>query len=195
VAAYRGFDGFGPIELETSFVASPTPTVVGKLVGRHPRFTMVGADFETVRGDWAWRGEVAVFPEKTLTSALVPGGVPGQVIEGGAGFDRSVGSARIFGSVLVHRARADGDPAQDTFDVNIVGSIERAFGRERYRARAFAVVNPADGSAFVRGLLAWSVKDNLGADFSAGGFLGSGDDAIARFSGRDFLLARIRYAF
>jgi hypothetical protein len=125
----------------------------------------------------------------------VPGGASGRVIEAGAGFDRAVAGLRVFGSVLVHRAWADADPRLDTLDVNVVGSVERTFSRERYRARGFAVVNPADASAFLRGVLTWSVRDNVSAEFSAGAFLGGGDDAIARFDGRDFLMAGLKYHF
>ena len=196
VSGYRGFDGFGPITLETTVTAGPAgPTVLGRLVERHPRFTMVAADLETVTGDWAWRAEAAFFPERTLTSAASPGGARGRVVEAGAGFDRALGATRLVGSVLVRRAWTDVDPALDALDVNVVGSIERTFSRERYRARAFVVVNPADASAFLRGVLAWSVRDNVSAEFSAGSFLGDGDDAIARFDGRDFVMAAFKYHF
>ena len=79
--------------------------------------------------------------------------------------------------------------------MNLVGSIERSFGRERYLARAFAVVNPADRSGFVRGLVVWSVRDNLSLDGSAGAFLGTSDDTLGRFEHRNFVFARARWAF
>ena len=60
-------------------------------------------------------------------------------------------------------------PAIARTDVSLVGSIDRTFARDRYLARAFAVVNPGDGSGFVRGLLVWTARDNVAVEASAGG--------------------------
>lgn len=187
VSAFRGYDAFGPIE----FVADVVPAVVGRLVGRHPRFTMVAADAETVAGDWAIRGEAAWFVQKTLQAVSRPGLVAGDVLEAGAGLDRRAGQSRVFASVLLHREWSAEDPRVARSDVNVVGSVERSFRRERHHARAFVVLNPADASAFVRGLWTWTPADNLSFHASAGTFLGEGDDAIARFKGRDFLIGRL----
>ncbi|MEZ5319769.1 MAG: hypothetical protein R2752_20375 [Vicinamibacterales bacterium] len=198
LAIYRGFDAFGPIVLETNVLpgAGPVPVVVGRLVGLHPRFTMIAGDFETVRGAWGVRGEVAAFVEKTLAAPTATGTTSGHVVEGGIGADRRWGgTTQLFVSVLVHREWSGEAPAVNRTDVNLVGSIERTFGRDRYRARMFGVANPADGSAFLRALLAWSVRDDVAIDVSAGTFLGSGDDAIARFDRRDFALLGVRFTY
>ena len=42
-----------------------------------PRFTMIGGDFETVRGPWGVRGEVAAFVDDELQSTRAVRGVPG----------------------------------------------------------------------------------------------------------------------
>jgi hypothetical protein len=38
----------------------------------------------------------------------------------------------------------------------------------------------------------WKPRDFLAVDVSAGAFLGSGDDTISRFKGRDFALVGVR---
>ena len=196
VAAYRGFDAFGPIVFEVTAVppeaSGAAPAVVGQLVEFHPRFTMIGGDFETVTGDWAWRGEGAVIVERRFAGISTPGSVSGRSLDAGAGFDRRAGDFRLYGSLLVHRDWSSDDPAIDKTDVSVVGSVERLFNRERWLARAFALVNPADGSGFVRGLVTWKPRDRLAVDFSAGAFLGNGDDTISRFNGRDFVLIGVR---
>ena len=196
VAAYRGFDAFGPIVFETTITppAPPDvlPTVVGHLVEFHPRFTMVGGDFETVTGDWAWRGEAAIVIHREFAGVSRPGPVAGRSLDAGAGFDRRAGDFRVYGSLLVHHDWSDVDPAIVKTDMSLVGSIERLFDRERWLARAFALVNPADRSGFVRGLVTWKPRDFLAVDVSAGAFLGSGDDTISRFKGRDFALVGVR---
>jgi hypothetical protein len=200
-SVYRGFEGLGVISFEP-FTAVPVgvqlvdpiaPAVIGQFVEQYPRFTMVGGDFETVKGPWALRGEAAALVEKTFTATSRPGSVSGHVIDAGGGFDRRTGEYHVFGSVVVHRQWSGEDAGVARTDVDVIGSVERPFRRERYRARVFAVVTPADAFAFVRGLFTWSMRDNVALEGSAAMFLGDGDNAIARFKGRDFLFARVRY--
>jgi hypothetical protein len=192
---YRGFDAFGPIALEITGAPIPSPAVVGELVERHPRFTMVSGDFETVRGDWAMRGEVALFPERTFAGAAGAGLVQGRSLDAGAGVDRRAGDYRVFASAILHREWSAEDSAIDRTDVSLVGSVERTFRRDTWLARVFGVMNPVDRSGFLRGLLLWKPRDNVTWEFSAAAFLGTGDDAISRFKGRDFVFARLKYHF
>ena len=187
---FRGFDGFGLVSFEAEGIG---PAVVGRLVERFPRFTMVSADFETVAGEWAWRGEAAVFVEKSFNSLNGP--VLGRALDAGLGVDRRTGDYRLFLSAVVHREWSPEDSGIDRTDLNLVGSIERQFGRERYFARAFGVINPADASAFVRGLFIFRMRDDFALEFSAAAFVGTGDDTLARFHGRDFLLTRLRWRY
>jgi hypothetical protein len=202
-AIYRGFEGFGIVTFEPMFPAPPVlpaagtvvPAVVGRLVERFPRFTMISGDFEAIAGEWAIRGELAAFVEKQFAGVTRPGPVDGEALDGGVGFDRRTGDYRVFGSVLVRREWSAADPGVARTDVSLVGSIDRTFARDRYLARAFAVVNPGDGSGFVRGLLVWTARDNVAVEASAGAFVGTGDNTLSRFHGRDFLFARLRYSF
>ena len=166
--------------------------MVGSLVERFPRFTMLSGDFESVSGDWAWRGEAAVFVEKTLQGAAGTA-VKGRAFDAGAGVDRRTGDFRIFASAILHRQWSIEDPSVTRTDVSLVGSIERQFDRDRYLARAFAVINPGDGSGFVRGLLVMRLRDNVAVEGSAAAFIGDGDDTLARFKTRDFMLIRVRW--
>lgn len=192
-SVYRGFDAIGPIVAEIADVTALPPDI--RVVERHPRFTMVGVDAETVTGPWAWRGEIAAFVDRQFAAQSRLGLVAGKSLDAGIGFDRRVGELRVFGSALLHREWSDEDPSIDRAHVNLVASVERSFGRDRYLGRAFVVVNPGDASAFARGLFGWRVSDALGVELSAGAFLGTSDDNIGRFRTRDFLLAHIAYDF
>jgi hypothetical protein len=194
---YRGFEAFGPITLELTGppIFGPPPSVVGELVEWHPRFTMVSGDFETVRGDWAMRGEVAMFPERRFAGGNRGGLVNGRSIDAGAGVDRRAGDYRVFASAVLHREWSSEDAAIDRTDLSLVGSVERPFRRDTWLARVFGVLNPVDSSAFLRGLLVWKPRDNVTWEFSAATFLGTGDDSIGRFKGRDFVFARLKYHF
>jgi hypothetical protein len=190
VSAFRGFEGLGPVALEPpgDLLAPDPPT----LVLHHPRFTMLGADFETVMGPWAWRGEAAVFVERWLARSSGVGLVKGRSLDAGMGVDRRAGDFRVFGSAILHRAWSADDRGVSRTDVSVVGSIERAFGRERYFARVFGVANPADRSAFLRGIFSWKRSDRVAVEGSAGVFTGTSDDAIGRFRTRDFFLVTLR---
>jgi len=191
VGAFRGWDGFGMLSFEpVSFVA---PAVVGTLVETFPRFTMVAGDFETVIGDWALRGEAALFTEKTFAGGSVSGFVRGRALDAGVGFDHGSAGLRVFASVLVHRQWSEADASIDRTDVTLVGSVERQFGRERYLARVFGAVTPDDRSGFVRGLVVWKARDDVTVDVSAAAFVGTGEITLGRFHGRDFILTRLRY--
>jgi hypothetical protein len=200
VSAWRGFEGFGIISLEPVQVfppGGPLPFVVARLVVRYPRFTMIAADAETVRGGWAIRGEVAAFVDKTLAGPTGP--QKGKAVDAGVGVDRAAGDYHLFGSVIWHRewfTSSTLDAVNDAVNhVNVIASIDRRFAREKYLARIFGVVNPDDRSGFLRGLFSWSVRDNVLIEASGGAFVGDGTDTISRFNDRDFAFLRLRYSF
>lgn len=196
VSAWRGFEGFGQVRFETRLESAPAgvaPAVVGELVERYPKFTMIAGDVELVRGAWAIRGEVAGFVDKTLSGPSGP--VEGKAFDAGVGVDRSAGNYHVFGSVVWHREWSPAVASSTRSHVNVIASVDRRFSRERYLVRVFGVVNPEDRSGFVRGLFSWSVSDNVLLEASGARFLGEGSDTISRFAGRDFGFLRLRYHF
>ena len=169
VSAYRGFRTF------------PNVTIAGAgsravVLETFPRFTMLGADFETVRGQWGVRGEAAMFVETHTT------------LDGGVGVDRRAGEYRIAANVLVSHG------PEDT-DVTLVGAADRSFARDTRRLRMFAAYDPADGTAFVRGIAAISLRDDVWIEGSAGVFGGSSPDTLGRLTRHDFAYARIKVFF
>jgi hypothetical protein len=198
VSVYRGFDGLGPVGIQTTLDPA-SAQIVAQLVEFHPRFTMLGGDVETVSGPWVFRGEVAAFVDRFFLTPARPNApstlAPGHAIDAGAGFDRRLGEWRLVGSGLIHRQWSDEDSGLSRTDVNVIGSLDRSFRADRYRARVFAVINPADAAAFVRGIWTWKIGDAVSFDASAGAFVGSSDDTIGRFKERDFMLTRVRYDF
>ena len=67
LSAFRGFESFGLYSFEsvTAFPPAAPPTI--DVI--YPRFTMIGADFESVRGKWGMRGEIAAFVDDNFQSA------------------------------------------------------------------------------------------------------------------------------
>jgi len=180
ISAWRGFEHFPTYMPAMSGVEGPTPS---HIVAIFPRFTMVGADFETVHGPWGLRGEFAWFDSVSPRS-----------FEGGIGADRRAGSYRVALNAVVSRA--------DDTDVSLVGYAERSFARETRSARLLAVYDPSDDTAFVRGIGSWSVRDNVSVEASAGWFTGQtaagaqgGIDVLALLSRRDFLYLRLKVHF
>jgi hypothetical protein len=196
VSAWRGFESFGIVTFEPFAFPTepgPIPLVVATLVERYPRFTMIAADAEMVRGGWAIRGEVAGFIDKTLAGPLGP--EKGKAVDAGIGVDRAAGDYHLFGSIVWHREWFTSPLSGSKAHLNVIASVDRRFSRERYLARVFGVFNPDDRSGFVRGLASWSVRDNVMLEASGGAFLGEGTDTIARFTERDFMFLRLKYSF
>ena len=189
VSGYRGFRPFG-------LYSAAGPIELARI---YPRFTMIGADFETVLGAWGIRGEAAAFVKDGFQSADTPLVRTGQSFDIGGAVDRKAGDYRVSGQVLVHREAYDeipgaAQPASRT-DVSLIVSTDRSFARQRYDSRVFGVYNPNSGAGFLRGILTANLKDNVALEGSLGWFGGSGADTISRFSDSDFASVRLKYFF
>ena len=165
---------------------------------------MIGADFETVRGAWGVRGEVAFFVDDELQSTRLLRGVDGRSLEAGIGVDRRAGGYRLAGNVLFsHRsidaadleARDRGEAGLDGTDVTLVAAADRSFARETRTLRLFAVHAPTDGTTFVRAIGAVSLRDDVWLEGSGGLLTGTSTTAIGRLSRRDFVYAKLKVYF
>ena len=186
VSAYRGFEAF-PL---ASFTADGRG-----ILSTHPRFTMAGADFETVAGEWGIRGEVAAFVRDTFQGTNLSI-VEGSSWDAGAGVDRRIGGYQLSGTVLFHREDPDAtgfDGLDDRRDVSLIVSADRSFTRERYNLRAFTVYNPTESSAFLRAIGMAKMHDDVALEVSGGWFPGDGRDIVGRFSESDFVYGRLKY--
>lgn len=204
-SVYRGLRGFPTVmsrmlPVDPGDVGPPVPF----LVETYPRFTMLGGDFESARGAWGVRGEVAYFVRDELQSAVLLRGVRGRSVEGGVGVDRKAGDYRLAGNVLVsHRAASGDDPVarmvdEDTLngtDVTLVVAADRSFARETRTLRIFAVNNPGKGTTFLRAIGALNLRDNVWVELSGGLFSGTSADTIGRLTDRDFVYARLKVYF
>jgi hypothetical protein len=188
VSAYRGFEPFGVFQLTSD------ATAVEEVF---PRFTMVGGDFETVRGEWGIRGEVAAIVNDSFQSAVVPRAMDGRSVEGGVGADRRAGDFRVSGNVLVRHRFADDGPASafDETDVNLIASIDRSFSRETRTLQVFGVYDPTEATSFLRGIVTVKLNDRLSIEASGGLLSGSGPDTLGRFTDRDFAYVKIKRHF
>ena len=153
LSAYRGLGAFTPFQ----------------------RFTMLGGDFETVRGRWGLRGESAWFSDDRF--------------EAGVGADRRAGDYRVAANVLVTHQDSDGT------DALIVGSADRRFAADTRTVRVLGVYDPKDDTGFARVIAAISVRDNVWLEASGGLFAGSAPDTIGRLTRRDFVYARLKVFF
>jgi hypothetical protein len=193
VSTFRGFQPFGLYRLDPC-----TGPPCRGLALEYPRFTMVGADFETVRGPWGLRGEIAAFLDDSFQGPAVQV-IPGQSFDAGIGVDRRAGTLQLSGTVVVHRESYDPSgaaaPLPARTDVSLIVSADRAFRGDRHRLRMFGVANPPEGSGFLRGIASTTLRDNLALEGSVGWFIGDGVDTVGRFSDSDFVYARLKYYF
>jgi hypothetical protein len=166
---------------------------------------MLGGDFETVRGLWGVRGEVAAFVDDELQSTRLVRGVPGRSITAGIGIDRKAGDYRIAANALWAWSGIDdadpaaqllaGDDEVERTDTSFVIAADRSFARETRTLRVFAVYDPAEATAFTRVIGAVSLRDNVWLEGSGGVFTGASLDVIGRLTRRDFLYARLKVFF
>lgn len=204
LSAWNGFVPFALLD-------GPLPDEPATLQLSHPRYSMLGAEFETVVGTWAVRGEAALFLDRPVQVEDQARWFEADTAEAGVGVDRRAGDFTLFGTLLFRHAngfrlrRLDGFVPRPTFDliyertsdssVSLVAGFSRTFNRDRIETRLFSLVNPEDRSSFVRGLLTWRPMDDVAIETSIGWFAGDGRDVITQFSDRDFAYVRLKYFF
>jgi hypothetical protein len=194
ISAYRGRRSFPVLSAQA-----------GALVESFPRFTMIGGDFETVKGPWGVRGEAAAFVKDELQSTRLARGVPGRTIDAGVGVDRRTGVYRVAANVLWSWRSVDsstplgraleGDEELERQDVSLIVALDRSFARETRTVRVFGVYDPADRTVFGRAIVNVSLRDNLALEGSGGLFAGESLDTLGRLTRRDFLYARLKVFF
>jgi hypothetical protein len=202
---YRGWQAFplasiaavpDAVTRGASAAASPGAAVV--LSESWSRITMIGMDAEAARGAVTWRAEGAVLVDTAVQSQPGAPTADGRSLQIGAGLDWTVRAWRTFGNVIGRRAWAVGSRAAlvpASGGIQLVGGAERKFTRDTRLVRAFAVVDPTQGTSFVRGLGAWNVRDNLWLEASAAWLAGDGMDFLGQYTDRDFVSVRVKYYF
>ena len=195
VSAYRGLEPFG---FSTVGALQRSPPVMPVNI-IYPRFTMVGGDFETVRGEWGLRGEVAAFVDDNFQGALRV--VSGSSVDGGLGVDRQAGAYRVSGTALFHyeayddRITTDDRTTITGSNLSLILAADRTFSREKYRLRTFGVYSPDESNAFLRAIGMANLRDNLALEGSIGWFAGTGPNLIGTFADSDFVSVRLKYYF
>ena len=195
LAAYRGFEPFG---IGVAGPPGPSATFLPVNVV-YPRFTMLGGDFETVRGEWGLRGETAVLVEDNFQGSSFQI-LKGSSVDAGVGLDRKAGDYRISATALFHRETHEASAStqsadRNRSDVSLILSGDRTFARERYGLRTFGVYNANESSGFLRAIATAKIRDNVALEGSGGWFIGDGRDIVGRFADSDFLYARLKYYF
>jgi hypothetical protein len=199
LGVWRGFQAFGVVEpppLPSAATVDPRaqgilgmPIVVAETF---PRLTLVAGDFETVRGDWGVRGEVAAFVRDVIVRPEILGARDGHSVQAGLGADWRTGENRFNGSLLLQHRDAQG--FTDT-DVSVVAGGERSFAQETRVLRVFGAWNVSDGASFLRTIARWNLRESLWLEGSIGWFFGEGDDLLSRFETRDFVYVKLKRYF
>ena len=193
VSAFRGYESFASYELVPSAPGAPL-----RIEASHPRYAMLGGDFETVRGEWGIRGELAAFVADNFQSTSLRI-ANGNSLDAGIGADRRAGNYRISGTLLFHGERRNDDISpgdeRSRSDLSLVLSADRRFARERYGIRAFGLVNMSEQTGFARTIATAQLRDNLSLEGSLGWFAGAGSDLVGQFRDSDFAYLRLKYYF
>lgn len=167
-----------------------------RIVGNFPKFTMLGAGFETVIGKWGFRWEGTYLPEDSFQHPVGYEIVEGSSFQAGFGIDRTLGDDYLLnGSAVYMRRLADGDFIESPEELSLVAGLDRSFRHDLDRIRFFTVYNPIDQTVFLRGSGKRNLFRDLWVELSTGIFLGDGNDLIGRFETADFIFLRGKYYF
>ena len=141
---------------------------------------MLGGDFETVRGPWGLRGEVAAFVDDNFQAGRSRI-VEGSSIDAGVGVDRKAGDYRVSATVLAHRESYDEPIARGgrRCSERAHGRLADPVGRSQLRARALPGpdlrrLQRDRELGFLRGIATAKLRDNVALEGSAGWFAGDG---------------------
>ena len=168
-----------------------------RIEGEHPRFTMIGGDVETVRGEWGIRGEVAAFVDDNFQSRGARG--RRDVVRRGR-------RRRSPGRQLSHQRHRPLSPR--TYRPSAPGSSTSPAGPicRLCCPRTGGLPGSATGVGIRRGehvgglglrarhRVRGAPRQPL-ARGSIGWFVGDGRDLVGRFADSDFAYVRLKYYF
>ena len=165
----------------------------------------MAADFETVRGPWGVRGEIAAFVDDELQSTRAVRGVSGQSVTAGVGVDRRAGDYRVAANVLWSWSGVDDDDPSGRRSTATTRSsgptcrlslplTDRSLARHG-RCACLPCTTRRTRRPLRASLPRLSVRDNVWLEGSAGVFTGSSLDVIGRLTRRDFAYARLKVFF
>lgn len=172
----------------------------GVVVADYLENHMYGADFETVSGEWGFRGEAAYFAGRTFENIDAASYVKGDSFSAGIGVDNTKGPSYQNYSVLYSRIFAEGPLLERKEELTVMSTLERKFASDTRVAKVFMVYNALGNSIFLRGAYRMNLEENLWATIAAGFFgRGSGGvggtDSLSLFKDADYFSMDCKYSF
>ena len=192
---FRGFYDFPMYKLIYRFNPVLNEFIPDTIQAEYLKYTMLGYDFEFVKGKWGIRGEGAFFSDYGFQKKGILDYAKGNYFIGGFGVDRSFGDNYLNFSVLYRKIFVDDDIDERRKEITLLGNVERKFSYETKIIKLFSIYNTMSDSIFIKGTFSIMLLEGLWIESSVGIFEGKEKDTLSKFEDSDFFLISCKYNF
>lgn len=192
---FKGFYDFPMYKLTYRFDPILSEFIPDTIRAEYLKYTMLGYDFEFVKGKWGIRGEGAFFSDYGFQKEGILDYAKGNYFIGGFGVDRSFGGNYFNFSALYRKIFIDDALEERKREITLLGNIERQFSYETKEIKLFSIYNTMSDSIFIKGTFRSMLLEGLWIDVSVGIFEGKEKDTLSKFEESDFFLITCKYNF
>lgn len=162
------------------------------------RNNLIGTSFNTTFGNFGFRGEVGVYPNRAITSNQLDGEIKkvAQVSSGIGldyfGLDQTIVTIQWFSDELFKsniNEIIDRSKRLDYFSL----MINRSFFNQRLAGKLFTIYGIKGSDGFVETKFNYQLKDNLQINFTSDIMFGDDDSIIGQFNNSDRLMIGFEY--
>ena len=192
---FRGFYDFPMYKLTYRFNPVLHEFIPDTIQAEYLKYTMLGYDFEFVKGKWGIRGEGAFFSDYGFQKKGILDYAEGNYFIGGFGVDRSFGDNYFNFSALYRKIFVDDAIEERKKEITLLGNVERQFSYETKIIKLFSLYNTMSDSIFLKGTFSIMLLEGLWIESSVGIFEGKEKDILSKFEDSDFFLISCKYNF
>ena len=192
---FKGFCDFPLYKLTYGFDPMLNAFVPDTIRAEYFKYSMLGYDFEFVKGKWGIRGEGAFFTGQGFQKKGVLDYIKGNSFTVGFGVDRSFRDYYMNFSALYQKISVDSSIDEREEEITLLADIERKFSYDTKVIKLFSIYNTMGNSMFLKGTFSVNLLENLWAELSIGIFEGKERDVLSKFEDSDFFYVKCTYNF
>ena len=192
---FKGFCDFPLYKLTYDFNPIVNEFIPATIRAEYFKYSMLGYDFEFVKGKWGIRGEGAFFTGQGFQKKGTLDYIKGNSFTVGFGVDRSFGDNYLNVSALYQNISVDSSIEERKEEITFLADIERTFSYDTKVIKLFSIYNTMGRSMFLKGTFSVNLLENLWLELSIGIFEGKEKDVLSKFEDSDFYYIQCTYNF
>ena len=192
---FKGFCDFPLYKLTYDFDSIVNEFIPDTIRADYFKYSMLGYDFEFVKGKWGIRGEGAFFNGQGFQKKGVLDYTKGNSFTLGFGVDRSFGDNYLNFSALYQKISVDSSIEEREEEITFLAELEKKFSYDTKVIKLFSIYNTMGKSIFLKGTFSVNLLENLWIELSAGIFEGREKDVLSKFEDSDFYYVKCTYNF